>query len=207
MRPRGAGSRPDPRRPGDRGGRHELSRLDPLHPGGVSAAASLLERNVALEGDLRYERFEAPAIQSALSGAYLAEVLSELGRFAEATGPARPPCVSPRRRIIPTRCISGRLGLGHVHLGRGDLPRATRVLERDLDLCRTWQFTPDTDAPRPSAAAYALTGRRTRRSRWWPGPSRSSAVVRITTGRRYVLLAPGWRTSWPGGPTRPEAWP
>ena len=34
--------------------------------GEFSAAATLLERNVALEGDLRAERFGAPAIQSAV---------------------------------------------------------------------------------------------------------------------------------------------
>src|SRR5207245_2512878 len=56
--------------------------------GEFSEAATLLERNVALEGDLRYERFGAPAIQSALSGAILADVLSQLGRFDEAIGHA-----------------------------------------------------------------------------------------------------------------------
>jgi hypothetical protein len=40
--------------------------------GEFSDAASFLERNVALEGGLRYERFGSPAIQSALSGAWLA---------------------------------------------------------------------------------------------------------------------------------------
>jgi hypothetical protein len=33
--------------------------------GALSDAATLFERNVALEGDLRYERFGAPGIQSA----------------------------------------------------------------------------------------------------------------------------------------------
>ncbi len=56
--------------------------------GEFSAAATLLERNVALEGDLRAERFGAAGIQSALSGAYLADALSELGRFDEAIGHA-----------------------------------------------------------------------------------------------------------------------
>ena len=50
--------------------------------------------------------------------------------------------------------------LGLAHLRRGDLPRATRVLERCLDLCRTWQFvdrTPDVAAT--LGTACALTGR------------------------------------------------
>ncbi|PYN40335.1 MAG: hypothetical protein DME00_34690, partial [Candidatus Rokuibacteriota bacterium] len=56
--------------------------------GEFSDAATFLERNVALEGNLRYERFGAAAIQSAFSGANLAEVLSQLGRFDEAIGQA-----------------------------------------------------------------------------------------------------------------------
>ncbi len=56
--------------------------------GEFSDAATLLERNVALGGDLRYERFGAVAIQSAYSGAYLADVFSQLGRFDEAIGHA-----------------------------------------------------------------------------------------------------------------------
>ncbi len=56
--------------------------------GEFSDAASLFERNVAPEGDLRYERFGAVQIQSAFSGANLANVFSELGRFDEAIGHA-----------------------------------------------------------------------------------------------------------------------
>jgi hypothetical protein len=56
--------------------------------GEFSDAASLFERNVALEGAVRYERFGTPSIQSALSGARLGDVLSELGRFDEDIGHA-----------------------------------------------------------------------------------------------------------------------
>jgi tetratricopeptide (TPR) repeat protein len=55
----------------------------------------------------------------------------------------------------------GLFGLGLTHLRRGDLPRATRVLERGLDLSRTWQFD-DADIPLCAAtlgAAYAPAGR------------------------------------------------
>jgi len=56
--------------------------------GDFSDAAALLERNVALEGDLRFERFGTAVIHSAHSGAWLAEVLSEIGRFDAAIGHA-----------------------------------------------------------------------------------------------------------------------
>src|SRR5262249_17344977 len=50
------------------------------------------------------------------------------------------------------------LGLAHLH--RGDLPRATRVLERGPDLCRTWQFVVATPVVAATlGAAYALAGR------------------------------------------------
>jgi tetratricopeptide (TPR) repeat protein len=50
--------------------------------------------------------------------------------------------------------------LGLAHLRRGDLPRATRVLERCLDLCRTWQIVVGTPPVAAAlGAAYALTGR------------------------------------------------
>jgi len=56
--------------------------------GDFSVAATLLERIVAFEGDLRYERFGTPVIHWAASGAVLANVLSQLGRFDEAIGHA-----------------------------------------------------------------------------------------------------------------------
>ena len=128
--------------------------------GEFSDAATLLERNVALEGDLRYERFGTPAIQSAFSGACLADVLSQLGRFDEAIGHAEAAVQIAEAADHPFTLYLGLFDLGLAHLRRGDLPRATRVLERGLDLCRTWQIV--VGIPLVAAtlgAAYALAGR------------------------------------------------
>jgi tetratricopeptide (TPR) repeat protein len=103
--------------------------------GEFSDAAALLERNVVFEGDLRHERFGTPFIQSALSGAYLADVFSQLGRFDEAIEHADAAVRIAEAADHPLSLFTGLFYLGLAHLRRGDLPRVTRVLERGLDLC------------------------------------------------------------------------
>ena len=123
-------------------------------------AATLLERNVALDGDLRYERFGAPAIQSALSGAYLANMLSQLGRFDEAIEQAETAVRVAETADHPYTLHFGLIPLGLAYFRRGDLPRAIRVLERALNVCRTSQIV--VGIPRAAAAlggAYAVAGR------------------------------------------------
>ncbi len=136
--------------------------LGPTHiaRGEFSEAAVLLERNAALEGDLRYERFGTPFIQSAQSGAFLADALSQLGRFDEAIEHADAAVGIAEAADHPLTLFTALLYLGLAHLRRGDLPRATRLLERSHDLCRTWQFVDRTpEAAATLGTAYALAGR------------------------------------------------
>ena len=131
-----------------------------LAKGEFSDAATLLERNVALEGDLRSERFGTPTITSAVSGAWLADVLSQIGGFDEAIGHAEAAVRTAEAADHPYTLYYGLIDLGLAYLRRGDLPRATRVLERCQDLCRTWQI--GIGIPYVAAtlgAAYALAGR------------------------------------------------
>jgi tetratricopeptide (TPR) repeat protein len=176
--------------------------------GEFTDAATLLERNIALEGDLRYERFGAAMIQSALSEALLSRVLFELGRFDEAIRHAEAGVSIAETADHALTLNDGLLALGLGHLYRGNLPRATQVLERCLDLCRTWQFVDRTPGVAAHlGAANALPVGLTRRLRWWPAPSRSSTVANFTSGRRTVFCARGGRVSWPDGSTRLPATP
>ena len=128
--------------------------------GEFSDAATLLERNVVLERDLRYERFGAVGILPAISEAFLADVLSELGRFDEAIGHAEAAVQIAEVADHPFTLHQGLFGLGRAHVRRGDLPRATRVLERDFEVCRTWQIVAPAQAVAATlGAAYALAGR------------------------------------------------
>ncbi len=121
--------------------------------GELSDAAALLERNVALQGDVRSERLGATV-------AHLANLLSQLGRFDEAIGHAEAAVQIAEAADHPFVLYRGLLDLGCAHLHRGDLPSATRVLERGLDLCRTWEFVAGTPLVAAAlGAAHALAGR------------------------------------------------
>jgi tetratricopeptide (TPR) repeat protein len=128
--------------------------------GEFTEAATLLEGNLALVGDLRHERFGAPVIQSALSLAHLADALSQLGRFDEAIRHGEEAVRIAEEADQPLTLYWGLFDLGLVCLRRGDLPRATRVLERCLDLCRTWQLVVGMSAAAAAlGATHALAGR------------------------------------------------
>jgi class 3 adenylate cyclase/tetratricopeptide (TPR) repeat protein len=160
--------------------------------GEYSEAATLLERNVALEGDLRYERFGAPAIQSALSGAILADVLSQLGRFDEAIGHAEAAVQTAEAADHPFTLYFGLLDLGRAQFRRGDLPRATRVLERCLDLCRTWRFGVGTPVVAATlGAAYALAGRADEALPLVAGAAEELRRRQIHTWPALILLCAG----------------
>src|SRR5262249_38346591 len=123
-------------------------------------AAKFLERNIRLEGKFFAERFGTPMNISAASEYTLAIVLAQLGRFDEAIGHGETAVRIAEENDHPLTLFMALLQLGWVHTGRGDYPRAARVLEWSLDLGRTWQFvdrTPDVAAA--LGHTYALADR------------------------------------------------
>jgi len=67
----------------------------------------------------RFERFGAPAILSAVSGARLADALSQLGGFDEALGHAEAAVRIAETADHPLTLYFGLFGLGVAHLRRG----------------------------------------------------------------------------------------
>jgi DNA-binding NtrC family response regulator/tetratricopeptide (TPR) repeat protein len=154
-------------------------------------AATFFEGNAALEGDLRYERFGTAVVQSAVSGALLAAMLSHLGRFDEAIQRAEAAVRIAEAAEHPlTLHIALFEGLGHTHLRRGDLPPATRVLERCLDLCRTWQFA-GTQGAAALGAAYALAGRTDEGLPLVAGAVEELRRLRLPRGAAAILVSAG----------------
>ena len=128
--------------------------------GEYSEAVKLLERNIGLDGKLCTERFGTPAITSAASEYMLGAALANLGRFEEAIGHGDAGVRIAEETDHPYTLLLGLYHLGLVHLLRGDFTRAARILERCLQLGRTWQFidrTPDVAAL--LGYVYAFTGR------------------------------------------------
>ena len=159
--------------------------------GEFSDAATFLERHVALEGDLRSERFGAPQIQSALSGACLADVCSQLGRFDEAIAHAEAAVRIAKAADHPLSLFPGVFYLGVAHLRRGD-SRARPGSSSDASTSaeRGSSSIGHRTSPRPLAPPTPSPAVLTRRARWWRAPSRSSAVVRsyVRAGRSYFLF-------------------
>lgn len=130
--------------------------------GELREAVEVLERNVKLlEGDLVYERFGQAVIPSAYAWCYLAEVLSDLGRFDEALAHAEQAVrISKAAGHRPFSLSFGLLNIGLTCVRRGDGPRAIPSLELALELCRMSEAAVRTASVTATlGAAYALAGR------------------------------------------------
>jgi class 3 adenylate cyclase/tetratricopeptide (TPR) repeat protein len=127
--------------------------------GDYPQARDFLGRNVAsLEGDLVHEYFGLTALPSVLSRTYLTWCLAEMGAFAQGLA-----CGGEAVRIAeavdhPYSLISAYQGVSYPYFRKGDLDKATPVLERALALCRAHIPALFPEIASALGYAYALSG-------------------------------------------------
>jgi tetratricopeptide (TPR) repeat protein len=129
--------------------------------GDYRAATAMFRKNVeAIVGDLTQERFGLPQLPAVHSRFCLVVCLAELGEFAEGIVRGQESiriAESTEQALNLTVAVSG---LGRLYLRKGDLELAIPILERGVELSRTWNlgiwFPPVASA---LGSAYAAAGR------------------------------------------------
>jgi class 3 adenylate cyclase/tetratricopeptide (TPR) repeat protein len=129
--------------------------------GEFPAAIELARRNVALlQGYLAREMFGMAALPAVYSRTVLAWSLAELGNFAEAAEVGREAIQIAETVDHAYTLVFACLGLGTVHLRKGDSQEAVIHLERAVRTCRTGDVPGIFAlAASPLASAYCLGGR------------------------------------------------
>jgi class 3 adenylate cyclase/tetratricopeptide (TPR) repeat protein len=108
---------------------------DPRRAAAPLRAAMALAKGVPLG-----ERFGLSALPAVLASWALAEVLADLGEFAEALAAGGEGLRIARTAGHANSEVWARYGLGYAHLRQGDFAQATRVLEQGLALCRATEI-------------------------------------------------------------------
>jgi tetratricopeptide (TPR) repeat protein len=132
------------------------------HPlGEYGRAIEFLRASLAdLPGELKYERLGGSGVLSVFALTWLAWCLAEVGEFEEGIARGKDAVEIARSVDHPYTFVHADLGVGLVHLRRGDLDEARAMLEHGLGVCRAanlpWPF-PVVAAQ--LGLAYALSGR------------------------------------------------
>jgi len=95
------------------------------------------------------------------AGAYLTISLPQLGRFAEGTSIGEALLQFATASNQPTLLLQAYACLGYLHREKGDLDRAIPLLERGVEVSRTWKLSMGWDASIMTnlGRAYQFTGR------------------------------------------------
>jgi tetratricopeptide (TPR) repeat protein len=111
------------------------------YAGNPGRAAEPLRAAITLvQGAPPGERFGLTGLPAVVARWLLAEVLAELGEFAEAVAAGEEGLRIARAAGHSHSEVWARYGLGCAHLRQGDCAAATRVLEQGLGLCRAMEI-------------------------------------------------------------------
>ena len=158
--------------------------------GDYSDAATFLARNVALEGDLRYDRILGEPASHQLSRKPILRTHSHsLADSMRPSDTARQPCGSLGRPIIATRWASPSSPWASLTSVAGISPVRSRSSSgRSTSPARGSLSAEHRSSPRPWVPPTRLSGGLTRLPRWSRAPSRSSAVGQNHSRPALILL-------------------
>jgi class 3 adenylate cyclase/tetratricopeptide (TPR) repeat protein len=112
-----------------------------------------------LEGDREHERFGMALPPAVYSRTVMAWALAEQGFFARGLGIAHAGLHIAERLNHPHSVVFALLGVGTLHLRRGDFPQAIRTLERGHDICESEDLPAVfLEVAQPLGSAYAQAG-------------------------------------------------
>jgi tetratricopeptide (TPR) repeat protein len=129
--------------------------------GDFDRAIYLFKKNVdALVGDQIYERFGLAFVASVGSLSHLTWNLSEVGEFNEAAIHGNEAIRIAEMANHPFSLNTAYLEAGHLHFKKGAMEKAIALLERSMEVCRSWDLRQN--LPRVTVSlgnAYAAAGR------------------------------------------------
>jgi DNA-binding NtrC family response regulator/tetratricopeptide (TPR) repeat protein len=161
--------------------------------GDYRAGIAFLQKNiVALEGDRERELFGYPQLPSVHSRTNLVWSLAEIGEFEEAIRRGDEAVRLSEAVDHPFTRATAYAGIGSVYVRRGLLGAAIPILERGLELCRSWHLS--LWFPRIASAlgeALVLAGRVDAAVPLLEQAAVQSAAMRVTGGRAPLLTCLG----------------
>jgi tetratricopeptide (TPR) repeat protein len=129
--------------------------------GDYDRALKYFRRNVeSLAGDQLYQRFGLAFFPSVGARYQLVILLAERGEFIEAAGHGDEAIRIAEAANHPFSLSTAYYAVGHLHIRKGVIEKAINLLERDLEICQSWNLRQN--VPRVAAAlgyAYAVAGR------------------------------------------------
>jgi len=112
-----------------------------LDLGDYRRASECFRSNIeSLQGELIRERFGEVGLPSVGSRLFLADLLAELGEFAEGIARGEEGVRIAETVDHPWSLIGALRSLGRLYLRKGDLKEAIAILERGRELCQAWKF-------------------------------------------------------------------